>query len=78
MIKILKSVKAEKIYRELSTEDLTLRRFGRFDREIDIGVPDEIGRWHKTKSFENYPAHMSDMDDYPMIEIWPLRADPFS
>jgi len=21
-----------------------LRRFGRFDREIDIGVPDEIGR----------------------------------
>lgn len=21
-----------------------MRRFGRFDREIDIGVPDEIGR----------------------------------
>lgn len=24
--------------------DQALRRFGRFDREIDIGVPDEIGR----------------------------------
>lgn len=25
--------------------DPALRRFGRFDREIDIGVPDEIGEW---------------------------------
>lgn len=24
--------------------DAALRRFGRFDREIDIGVPDEPGR----------------------------------
>ncbi len=24
--------------------DLSLRRFGRFDREIDLGVPDELGR----------------------------------
>jgi len=24
--------------------DGALRRFGRFDKEIDIGVPDEIGR----------------------------------
>ena len=24
--------------------DAALRRFGRFDREIDIGVPDEVGR----------------------------------
>lgn len=24
--------------------DPALRRFGRFDREIDIGVPDELGR----------------------------------
>lgn len=24
--------------------DAALRRFGRFDREIDIGVPDQIGR----------------------------------
>merc|ERR1711998_226255 len=24
--------------------DPALRRFGRFDREVDIGVPDEIGR----------------------------------
>jgi transitional endoplasmic reticulum ATPase len=24
--------------------DPALRRFGRFDRELDIGVPDEVGR----------------------------------
>lgn len=24
--------------------DAALRRFGRFDREIDMGVPDELGR----------------------------------
>ena len=23
--------------------DIALRRFGRFDRDIDLGVPDEIG-----------------------------------
>lgn len=27
-----------------NTIDQALRRFGRFDREIDIGIPDEIGR----------------------------------
>lgn len=27
-----------------NTIDPALRRFGRFDREIDIGIPDEIGR----------------------------------
>jgi transitional endoplasmic reticulum ATPase len=27
-----------------NTIDAALRRFGRFDREIDIGIPDEIGR----------------------------------
>jgi transitional endoplasmic reticulum ATPase len=27
-----------------NTLDPALRRFGRFDREIDIGVPDEVGR----------------------------------
>eukprot|EP00761_Pharyngomonas_kirbyi_P011380 gb/GECH01011405.1/.p1 GENE.gb/GECH01011405.1/~~gb/GECH01011405.1/.p1 ORF type:complete len:796 (+),score=253.11 gb/GECH01011405.1/:1-2388(+) len=27
-----------------NTVDQALRRFGRFDREIDIGIPDEIGR----------------------------------
>lgn len=27
-----------------NTIDAALRRFGRFDREIDIGVPDETGR----------------------------------
>ena len=24
--------------------DAALRRFGRFDREIDIGIPDAVGR----------------------------------
>lgn len=27
-----------------NTIDAALRRFGRFDREIDIGIPDEVGR----------------------------------
>lgn len=30
--------------RRPNTIDAALRRFGRFDREIDIGVPDETGR----------------------------------
>merc|ERR1712054_673421 len=29
---------------EIDSIDEALRRFGRFDREIDIGVPDEVGR----------------------------------
>ena len=29
--------------------DPALRRFGRFDREIDIGVPDENGRLVRLK-----------------------------
>jgi transitional endoplasmic reticulum ATPase len=28
----------------LCSIDPALRRFGRFDREVDIGVPDETGR----------------------------------
>ena len=35
--------------------DLALRRFGRFDREIDIGVPDEVGR------LEVLPIHTKKM-----------------
>jgi len=29
--------------------DPALRRFGRFDREIDIGVPDEVGRMEQLR-----------------------------
>jgi transitional endoplasmic reticulum ATPase len=32
------------VYCRPNTIDAALRRFGRFDREIDIGVPDETGR----------------------------------
>ncbi|GFP90784.1 cell division cycle protein 48 homolog [Phtheirospermum japonicum] len=31
--------------------DPALRRFGRFDREIDIGVPDEVGRLENTHGY---------------------------
>nr|KAJ0224647.1 hypothetical protein LSAT_V11C100025670 [Lactuca sativa] len=34
--------------------DPALRRFGRFDREIDIGVPDEIGRLEIAKETHGY------------------------
>jgi len=46
--------------------DGALRRFGRFDREIDIGVPDEIGR------MEILRIHTKKMkldDDVDLVEI---------
>ena len=32
-----------RLRRSPNSIDPALRRFGRFDREIDIGVPDEVG-----------------------------------
>lgn len=49
-----------------NTIDPALRRFGRFDREIDIGVPDEVGR------MEILRIHSKNMkldDDVDLSEI---------
>eukprot|EP01017_Pseudomicrothorax_dubius_P006192 TRINITY_DN1172_c0_g1_i1.p1 TRINITY_DN1172_c0_g1~~TRINITY_DN1172_c0_g1_i1.p1 ORF type:complete len:820 (-),score=327.32 TRINITY_DN1172_c0_g1_i1:125-2584(-) len=43
--------------------DAALRRFGRFDREIDIGVPDEIGR------LEILRIHTKNMKLAPDVEL---------
>lgn len=49
-----------------NTIDNALRRFGWFDREIDIGVPDEVGRmeilWIHTKNMKLF-------DDVKLEEI---------
>jgi len=46
-----------------NTIDTALRRFGRFDREIDIGVPDEIGR------MEILRIHTKNMKLAPDVEL---------
>lgn len=43
--------------------DPALRRFGRFDREIDIGVPDEVGR------MEILRIHTKNMKLDPDVEL---------
>ena len=32
------------MFRRPNSIDPALRRFGRFDREVDIGIPDAVGR----------------------------------
>jgi len=49
-----------------NTLDPALRRFGRFDREIDIGVPDEIGR---IEIFRIHTRKMKLADDVDPEEI---------
>lgn len=46
--------------------DPALRRFGRFDREIDIGVPDEIGRMEVLRI---HTKNMKLAEDV-RVEIW--------
>jgi transitional endoplasmic reticulum ATPase len=46
--------------------DPALRRFGRFDREVDIGIPDAVGR------LEILRIHTKDMklgDDVDLVQI---------
>lgn len=55
-IKVRKEVIVIAATNRPNTIDQALRRFGRFDREIDIGVPDEIGwmeiLWIHTKNMK--------------------------
>lgn len=49
--------------------DPALRRFGRFDREIDIGVPDEIGR------MEILRIHTKNMKLDPDVDLASIAKD---
>lgn len=46
--------------------DSALRRFGRFDREIDIGVPDEVGRMEVLRI---HTKNMKLSEDVDLAEI---------
>lgn len=46
-----------------------MRRFGRFDREIDIGVPDEIGR------MEILRIHTKNMKLYEDVDLAAVAKD---
>jgi len=49
--------------------DAALRRFGRFDREIDIGVPDEVGR------LEILRIHTKNMKLDPDVDLERIAKD---
>lgn len=49
-----------------NTIDPALRRFGRFDREIDIGVPDEVGRMEVLRI---HTKNMKLSEDVDLAEI---------
>ena len=49
-----------------NTLDAALRRFGRFDREIDIGVPDEVGRMEVLRI---HTKNMKLAEDVDLAEI---------
>lgn len=49
--------------------DAALRRFGRFDREIDIGVPDEVGR------LEILRIHTKNMKLDPDVDLERISKD---
>ncbi len=52
-----------------NTIDTALRRFGRFDREIDIGVPDEVGR------MEILRIHTKNMKLDPDVDLADMAKD---
>lgn len=55
--------------------DPALRRFGRFDREIDIGVPDEVGRLEVLRI---HTKNMKLSEDVRLAYLAPLlRLHPF-
>ena len=49
--------------------DPALRRFGRFDREIDIGIPDEVGR------MEILRIHTKNMKLGPDVDLAGVAKD---
>eukprot|EP00933_Yihiella_yeosuensis_P016039 TRINITY_DN13849_c0_g1_i1.p1 TRINITY_DN13849_c0_g1~~TRINITY_DN13849_c0_g1_i1.p1 ORF type:complete len:804 (+),score=184.09 TRINITY_DN13849_c0_g1_i1:75-2486(+) len=49
--------------------DIALRRFGRFDRELDLGVPDEIGR------LEILRIHTKNMKLSPDVDLQSIAAN---
>lgn len=50
--------------------DGALRRFGRFDREIDIGIPDATGR---LEILQIHTKNMKLADDVDLEQVWALN-----
>jgi SpoVK/Ycf46/Vps4 family AAA+-type ATPase len=56
--------------------DLALRRFGRFDREVDIGIPDPTGRLDDVGGLEKVKQELQETVQYPVdhpekfIKVW--------
>ena len=51
--------------------DPALRRFGRFDREVDIGIPDPTGR---LEILRIHTKNMKLADDVDLEQVMPHRA----
>ena len=47
--------------------DAALRRFGRFDREVDIGIPDATGR---LEILRIHTKNMKLADDVDLEQVW--------
>lgn len=56
--------------------DPALRRFGRFDREIDIGIPDAIGRLEILR-IHTKNMRLGDDVDLEQVGVWHYTVEHF-
>ena len=56
--------------------DPALRRFGRFDREIDIGVPDETGRLEVIRIHTKNMKLDDNVDLEAIARVWTVSLPP--
>ena len=58
--------------------DAALRRFGRFDREVDIGIPDTVGRLEVLRIHTKNMRLGDDVDlEQVIIRLYPSRIRLF-